>query len=396
MTTMAQAAQAFDTLAAVFPAGSEPRRRIAALKGVPENEPGLDAYLLVCITHDLDPALGGLDLLPKRTPGVDGAEAATEGYEPYAGRDVLLEVARKDPRYRGLPFGVVRANDRFSVEYVHGEGWKVTHKFAAKPKAAEGVDVADWRGDILGAWAALRLHGVEDTFHYVELREKAVEGDPFWDTYTSEMVLKAAQSYVCRIGIGITGIVPADELAVQQRAGDDAPAADITSAAWDHVEWGADEELAAALQDAVDDANRMEPYSWSEAKVQMVLAGRTDEDRGRILNTLRAENDARRERLAAEQAAADGPGEVEPADAAQTPAVFEVSANEVVKGDVLLVVEEGDATEYTVARVEAADGGERRLLTYEGSDRVHDLAGDEPLRVVGGPTYERLAQLAAE
>lgn len=347
------------------------REQVAALLMVPANSPALMPYLALCIAEGFSPWANHVWLIPKKVkvPSENG-EGTTEVVKhiPAVGRDGLLHKARQSKRraggYRGMSFGVVCERDTFEVEWAGDEMHdpKVLHRFASKPTIfEEGGEAPDrYRGRVIGAWAKLRIDGEPPVFYYASLREhgrlkqtwawndvlrkrqplyhapeggvtfdefRHVEGQMIqlkpvqewegaWD-YTSTMVLKSAQSYVCRIGLGVTGFVPVDELrdvkAWQEDTGSMAPAAhgSVAIEDFDFSTLDAPEELQVRLREAIAVANALDPWSWGPAKCEMVLTGRSELELRSIYDQIDRENDLRAQR--AEKA--EQPAEEEVADA---------------------------------------------------------------------------------
>lgn len=291
----------------------EKREAIARFLEVPAEDPALIPYLAICARYGLDPVMGQVWLIPQKVKGRNG-KPDREIMRPSIGRDGLLAVARRTPEYQGLQAAIVCARDEFSVEYT-GDFEKdpvIRHKTAAKPTewpppVPEGEtapapdDPGSWRGPILGAWAKVYLKGKTPVYYYAPLKEHGKvgtnrsTGEKYWMsawTYTSAMILKAAQSTALRIAVGVTGVVPSDEL----RAEPDAPEAptqeDAPRLAADAVSKVADAEWREGLTDelsaAVYRVNELEPFAWSPAKVRMRLAERTEEEAEAALRELRA------------------------------------------------------------------------------------------------------------
>lgn len=334
----------------------ERREQIAQFLDVPANSPALLPYLAWCAGLNLSPISGHVWLIPKKIKGhaaKDGEPAVPDRviYRPAIGRDGLLHKARETKGhpggYRGMKFGVVCEHDTFEVEEDGSlDGPKVLHRFASKPtEFPAGVAPDRYRGRIIGAWAKAFVDGEPPTFYFANLREHGrlrhvwdynpearqrkplyldEQGKPTfrefgeggvrlrpvqewegaWD-YTSTMVLKAAQSYVLRIALGVTGVVPVDELRDVEawKRGDGGDELGITQEAppdFDFETLGVSEETTERLRLAVETANSQDPYSWGPAKCEMVLSGRTEEELLAIIEQIESENDLREQRLAGE------------------------------------------------------------------------------------------------
>lgn len=295
----------------------ERRTAIAQFLNVAPEDPVLVPYLAVCASYGLDPIMGHVWLIPQRVKVRDGeAESWQDRYRPAVGRDGYLAVAHRDSRFAGLQSGVVCEHDTFEVAY---EGDPLTdptvlHRYASKPTISEdGEDMGRYRGRVLGAWAKCYIKDGMPTFYFASLREHgrreqawewgtqrgektliwlrddgtrttentgrpAMQWSGAWD-YVSPMILKSAQSYVLRIALGITGLVPADELGDrQQLTANSVVAPAMESAEFDWQKLDVSEELRARLRSAVEQANELAPMSWSPAKLQMVLLNRPAEE----------------------------------------------------------------------------------------------------------------------
>lgn len=333
------------------------RAQIASFLEVPADSPALIPYLAFCASLNLSPVAGHVWLIPKKIKASDGQQARTI-YKPAIGRDGLLHKARetkgKPGGYKGMTFDVVCEGDTFEVERTidPDQPPKVLHRYASKPTVfAAGVSPDRYRGRIIGAWACCYVDGEPPTFYYASLREHGklrqvwqwnpsarekkplyldangkptfaeFDGDsikhrPFqeWEgawSYTSSMVLKAAQSYVLRIALGITGVVPVDELRDPRAWSEgDTPehAVEVdepTVEAFDFAGVTDDEELRVELEEAVAQANELEPWSWAPAKCEMVLSGRSDDELREVLRLLGKENEVRVTRAEEAEASAE-------------------------------------------------------------------------------------------
>lgn len=300
-----------------------PERRLAISKflNVRPDDPALLPYLATCASYGLDPVMGQIWLIPQKVKVRDGdATETVERYRPAVGRDGFLAIAHREPRYRGLKGQVVCEFDTFEVEYDGSDHEpKILHRFASKPTTfEEGVDPSRWRGRVLGSWAKCEVHGQPDTFffapirEYVQMREvwegprnqrrpvlnadgsRKMEITGAW-RYLSSMSLKAAQSYVLRIGLGISGLVPADELVggvidstAQEVKGDLLPG---STEGFDFTVLTSDGGLAHALSELVGRVNELAPLSWPPAKVEMVMGGMGDAELRKMVERLEHEVD---------------------------------------------------------------------------------------------------------
>lgn len=395
----------------------EERTQLASMLSVPSNSPALLPYLALCIAEGFSPWANHVWLIPKkvRIPAKDGQEAREEEkHIPAVGRDGLLHKARQTKGlpggYRGMQFAVVCEHDTFEVEYTGDIATdpKVLHRFATKPTEFAADESPDrYRGRVIGAWAKLFLDGEPPTFYFANLREHgrlqqvwawndaAKKRHPLyfdeegrktfgefgpngqrrpvqewagaWD-YLSTMILKAAQSYVCRIGLGVTGFVPVDEMRDVKSWQEEASPATVEGAvieAFDFAALNVPAELRERLQRAVEAANAQEPYSWGPAKCEMVFTGRSADELAGLVEQIEDENDLREQRAAK----ASGEEPIVEAEVVEDPAA------------------DGDRMEEL--RQKAMDLVARREQAEEGSEEhaviVAELEGVEAeLRQLGG------------
>jgi hypothetical protein len=324
----------------------EERQEVAALLSVPSDSPALMPYLALCIGEGFSPWANHVWLIPKKVKikGRDGAEdREEEKHIPAVGRDGLLHKARQSPIFDDLDFGVVCEHDTFEAWYENRE-WNVLHRQASKPTEFAPDEAPDrWRGRVVGAWSMLFLKGKRPTYYFANLREhgrlqqvwawnqEARKRKPLyrdaqgretfaefgergrnapvqewagaWD-YLSTMILKSAQSYVCRIGLGVTGFVPVDELRDVKAWQEDTGAAQVSSGAvsldvadFDFDSLDVPDELRERLRRAVDTANGQVAFSWTPAKCEMVFTARSADELAGIVEDIERENDLREQRI---------------------------------------------------------------------------------------------------
>jgi hypothetical protein len=412
----------------------ERRAQVAAFLEVPAESPALLPFLAWCAANRYSPIAGHVWLIPKKIKAKDGEPERTI-YKPAVGRDGLLHKAReskgKPNGYRGLKFGVVCERDTFEVEEDGSmDGPKILHRYASKPTEFAPDESPDrYRGRVIGAWAKCFVDGEPPTFYFANLREHGrlrhvwdynpnehsrkpiyldAEGKKTWAEfgeggmrnrplqewegaweYLSTMILKAAQSYVLRIALGITGIVPVDELrdVTSWKEGDTGAAVETGVMAAPEAEFDfdvltADEELRERLRHAVETANEQEPFAWGPAKCEMVLSGRTDDELRTFVEQIERENDLREQRIAkaaGEEPVVDAevveeePEEEKPAGAGVsiTAAALDVG-DRVWRGETLRVV-----------TVKERDG-DTVTLGFEGEDEPVTVPSGEGFMVVQG------------
>lgn len=338
----------------------ERREQIAAYLNIDADHPGMIPYLAICAQYGLHPLMGQIWLIEvkgkSRSKDGEGKEREVKKLAPVVGRDGFLAIANRTPEYEGMQYGVVCERDSFDVEWTgNRDDPKVIHRYASKPIVTEmhevngkQVPVEDpgrWRGKILGAWCKVFVKGRVPTFYYAPMTEHAKVGtnddgsrymQGAWN-YTSGMILKSAQSWALRLALGITGIVPADEMVPEG----DRPTAVAEPPSYTEMVEGLalPDSLKADLVESLEVVNELEPNSWGAAKVQMRLTGRSMEEAEQVLSEI--QEDARKlQKRAAERAEAQHTAAAEEAPAED--AVLVVKASEVEEGDRL---EEQDGAE---------------------------------------------------
>lgn len=325
----------------------ERRASISKFLNVGEDDPVLLPYLVTCATYGLSPIMGEIWLIPQKVTVRDGdSEKKEDRYRPAVGRDGFLSIARRDKRYRGIMGAVICEHDTFEVEYSGNleSDPKVLHRFASKPTVFEpGASPDRYRGRIIGAWAKALIDGQPPQFYVASIREHGkmeqafrwgqAKGERVWiwldedgkrteeDTgvpamvpagawdYASAMILKAAQSYVLRIGFGITGLAPADEIVLdadeQRKTERGEGPSSFAVADYDWSDFPAPEELRERLIAAVDAVNELAPMSWSPAKIDMVLRGRSETELAERIVEIEAEAEVYRVNAATRAQAAE-------------------------------------------------------------------------------------------
>lgn len=268
---------------------AEEQESIAQKVHVAKDDAAFQRYLGMAQFYGLSPQLDeiwlieGRDFDPKVGDWVDVLR-------PAVGRDGFLKIARRDENFKQVRGNVVCANDHFSF-HDDGENVVIDHSATLTREDGEGgSEIAEVRGAVLGAWGKCFYR--DDTppfFYYAPISEYGKRGSVAADgaepeedwvgawSYTSALILKCAQSYVLRLGVGITGLAPADEI----RPG----TADlsIAGASRQKEAVGGIEEIVNGLdieQDTKDDLiqclqaiNELSPFSWATAKVSIVLDG---------------------------------------------------------------------------------------------------------------------------
>jgi hypothetical protein len=294
------------------------REVVARHLGIDADHPVLDSYLATAVQYDLDPLLDHLWIVDN-----SGERAAADGEPLDADRDLgvgitrdgLLVVARRDERYGGMEFDAVRSKDEFQVRHEDGDV-KIVHAYSPLGGEAEPEKIAEYRGELIGAYCKTYVEGQIPTYYFAWLNEHGqfrdgTEGRELagtWAIYQSTMNIKAAQSVTLRLAFGVTGVVPVDEI---KRGREDASAEATKDAPPDPtpylMELEIDPDLKGLLIEEVARANDLEPNAWSLSKLKMRLgAGRPDlEDQAqRVLSEIEDQN--------ARRTASEGDGSGEP------------------------------------------------------------------------------------
>lgn len=306
----------------------ERRAAIAQFLSIDGENPALVPYLAVCARYGLDPIMGQVWLIPQKVK-VKDAEGRTQEVEklkPTAGRDGYLAIARRQPDYQGVVGDVVHANDRFQVRIRRpedpadlpdaGNGRVVVHEYPDLQDVRRGTpegqewDPVRYRGPIIGAYAVCYLRDRKPIYYYASIAEHGKTwgsgSNKGWAgawTYTSTMIMKAAQSYVLRIACGITGIVPADEI----QEGN--PEAEMLAAGWDPatvLPGFVPGDMAARFKDAVEESWDADPNLWNRAKLEMYAPALKDvEEVEALIARIEKETEEERARGAEEEAVVD-------------------------------------------------------------------------------------------
>lgn len=298
----------------------EQQQVIAKFVGLSDaKDPALLPFLGVAAHLGLSPILGEIWLIKGQRKVDDTWE---DFYRPAVGRDGYLKKAREHPNFKRVRSAFVCANDTFEVED-DGDEVKMLHRYASLPKGIDAKKASRYRGPVIGAWAKLFYRDDElPFFHYIQLhehakvRETTKDGEKVTDwegswAYTAEMAEKCVLSYVLRIGLGLSGAVPVDELiegrlAAGQAGGGEAAEPPLDANPDEANDafvngLGISDELKQTLREALHEVNELMPFSWAPAKVAIVL---TDANAEQVLADIEAEITRIREQKAKEEASA--------------------------------------------------------------------------------------------
>lgn len=200
-------------------------------------------------------------------------------------RDALLKYAERQRRFRGHDEDAVYSNDEFRRVAPNAEGKTmreragVAHTYNAQPGD---------RGDLVGAWCLVETANQDGslrppTYFFAALDKyqpdvSTLGPDDPWKRHPDACVIKAAQLWALRNGLGLTDIVGQEELERLRRSLADAPAdaatTDPESAAaealtLDYPDTPEGRDLAAA----VTRARELHVPGWPDAKLRGHLLG---------------------------------------------------------------------------------------------------------------------------
>jgi hypothetical protein len=207
------------------------------------------------------------------------------------GRDGLRKIAHR----QGLLMDgdVVRAQDEFMVERRPDGSRVVHHKYAGS---------AEVRGEVVGAWAEVRTkEGLVKGFFFAPLteykptNENKIKYSP-WGSQLSVMILAAAERQALRQATPLSGLIAEGELDLNEER---AAAIEVQESVSDFVYAldGPSDETKAALAEAIDRLNDVEPNAYSLGKAQMVLPGKTDEELAAAIETIERDTEEALARL---------------------------------------------------------------------------------------------------
>lgn len=370
-------------------------KRIAYHVGIHADHPAIPTFLEAASKLDLDPFSGEIWLLKGRREASNGEWE--DFYRPAIGRDGYLKTARSKPNWGGIRSNVVCANDTFQWT---DTGDEIVLLHSSKLTTEEGEDGGGnpslYRGPVIGAWAKVFFKDETPPFffyapmhEYAKTEEKVVDGaeEPVrvwagsWD-YQSAMILKAAQSYVCRIGHGINGGVPVDELVggtppetqggVQRDERIDNSTEKANDAVIDQLD-KVTPETREALRTAIHAINAIVPFSWSGSKVHIQLHGASQETAEDVLaEVTRALEVARKKALQVVRADEVKPGQMIVPVGAEDPEPFAVGGVHHEEGKVrvecaggAIELEPGDKVEIHAVPNPAEDEAEHKTEAEE-------------------------------
>lgn len=253
------------------------RRQVALIartvaKGATAEE--LQMFLRIADRYNLDPLQHEIWCI--KTRGRDGEEGRIAIIVGEQGR---LKIATRYDDYRGFRSDTVCENDRFmkladpkELPGVSGAWTYVEHSYG-KPSE---------RGEVVGAWCEVYREGRPPTYFYAPLdeympsnaSEKAKKFIPWFST-KSRMIVKCADSTAFRMAFTLAGIYGEEEIEhIRQQ--------DNGARAEEEIEWGETDETADRMRSLFAAANNAKSGAYPPAKIRLMLAGLSDEERAEI------------------------------------------------------------------------------------------------------------------
>lgn len=244
--------------------------RTVAKDATPEE---LHMFLRVADRYNLDPLQH--EIYCVKTRGKNGSEGRIAIIVGEQGR---LKIANRYQDYRGFRSDVVCTGDRFlklpepkEIPGVPGGYTYVEHGYG---NPAE-------RGEIHGAWCEVYREGRPPVYFYAPLAEylpqnpsdRERQHSPWFST-ESRMIVKCADSTSFRMAFNLAGIYGEEEI---EHIRAQAVAGEVNIE--DEIEWGEDEEVADRMRSLFAAANNTKPNSYPPAKIRLILAGLTDNER---------------------------------------------------------------------------------------------------------------------
>ena len=166
------------------------------------------------------------DLYLARGRARDGGEPE---YTVAIRRDAALKFAERQPRYRGMDSDAIYAKDDFARTEPDGSG--LTMRARAGIKHTYGLPTQ--RGELIGAWAAVEVANPDGslrppTFFVALLADyqpdpASLDDEDPWKAMPAACVEKASQLWCLRIGLGMEGVIGAEEMHRAEAAADSAP-----------------------------------------------------------------------------------------------------------------------------------------------------------------------------
>lgn len=251
--------------------------RTVAKDATPEE---LHFFLNVSARYNLDPFQG--EIYCSKMRGKNGGEGRIAIIVGEQGR---LKIANRYPDYKGFNADVVCENDRFvklavPVEVPGAPGcWtKIEHSYGM---AGSSGDVG--RGAIIGGWCEVYREGRPAVFFFAPLSEYAPKAEDVsdaarkfipWFSTESRMIVKCAISTGFRMAFNLAGIYGEEEI---EHIREQAVAGKVNIE--DEIEWGEEEETAEWMKSVFAAANNVKDGSYPPAKIRLMLAGLTDDER---------------------------------------------------------------------------------------------------------------------
>lgn len=244
-----------------------------------------DLFLEIAQRYGLNPLHG--EIYAAKMPSRDGGGGK---FTPIVGRDGFLAIANRHPDFKGIEADVVHEFDDFkrnadgtvSHTYELGSGGQQPEKVEADPvtDSEPGTKVTPptvrKRGNIVGAWAIVHRAGRVPTYFFAPFHEYNT-GKSAWRGYPDAMIRKVAVANALREAFNLSGLYHEAEL------GNMAATAQET---YTEEAWSDDPELAARLESLVQEAQEVLPGQYRPARVKMMLAHASDQERTAFADTL--------------------------------------------------------------------------------------------------------------
>lgn len=345
----------------------EHRAMVAEFLGVDKDEKALIPFFAVAAQYGLDPFLGEIWLINTAKYG------STPKWQASVGRDGLLKAARAVPSYESYEADVVCEKDEFIVtrDPQRHDNPQIYHR-------VDGAGAA--RGEILGAYCKVFIQGQRPTYYFAPLKEHArwttKNGKQKWTGawgHTSAMILKSAVSYAHRLAIGVTGIIPVDEMPGRdfqaESEAEELPDLGELAKMLATAE-GIGDERAEVLAEVVEIVNGLAPHSWGEAKLQVRLKGRGPDAVELVIAEIDAEILAARERLT------EKAEEAQEQDAVQILRADDVQVGQIVK-------DEDGLTQAVESVGPGGVDGEAIIIVFEGTKEGEHFEPGYEFELVG-------------
>lgn len=239
---------------------------------------------------NLNPFVGEVYFIPGKGKDGEGPRLT-----PYIGRTGLVKKADEQGCY--FESETVRENDKF----------RMTRRASGEVVVTHSYGMAD-RGKIVGAYAFLheRAEGVKPAFFFARWEEYAPKFDQEWKfekspwgNQESAMIEKCAKIGAGRKRLQLGNVLSDGEITRVQQMQEVGPGRRL-EAPQGEFDWStlqASESVIARLRDAVEALNEVVPFSWTPARLEMVLTGMGSVELERLAESIEAEAERARARV---------------------------------------------------------------------------------------------------